>query len=62
MKTCERCKAFPAEAHERFCKHCRKVVLNELRSSGYLAYVPTQRHRSADEKEDTRETKHGVDR
>ncbi len=62
VKTCERCKKFPPLPHERFCNYCRKAVLAELRSSGYLTYVPTQQYRSADQKEDTRETKHGIDK
>jgi len=42
MKTCERC-SFPAVRGERYCKHCRKQVLAELREAGYFDPWPIDR-------------------
>lgn len=62
LKRCERC---PAQAilGGRYCKNCKKAVLAELKNAGYLG--PRLYHgsfRTADQKEDLRETKFGKDR
>ena len=36
MRMCERCREAPAADKERFCAKCRKQVLKELRTSGFL--------------------------
>lgn len=59
---CERCDN-PSISGERFCKACRKVVKMELEMSGVL--TPRQighvgDHRTTEQREVTRETKHGT--
>ncbi len=60
-KKCERC---PSEAlqGQRFCKGCKKIVLTELRDTGYLTFVPQRsgQSRTQDHKELTHETKYGT--
>jgi hypothetical protein len=62
MKTCETC---PCEAidGERFCKPCKKVRLDLMKRDRYLSPgFFGFNSRSEDHKENTRETKFGVDR
>lgn len=62
MKRCENC-TNEAIKKERYCKECKKQVLSKLTEEGYLK--PAPRHgnsRSADQKENTRETRKGYDR
>lgn len=64
MKKCERC-ADLAISGNRFCKACKKLVLQELADSGYLmkrVYGHIGQGRTTDQKEDLRETKRGMDR
>lgn len=35
-KICKRCESDWAVSGEKYCKDCRKVVLNELDAAGYL--------------------------
>jgi predicted amidophosphoribosyltransferase len=66
MKLCERCDN-PAIKGERFCKECKKQVLSELKSAGYLQNVPLKlgnihtSGRTTEQAENTRETKYGRD-
>ncbi len=60
---CERCKARPARPKEKFCKECRKVVLQELSDSGSLQRVGDRhvgQRRIGEQKELTYQTKHGT--
>jgi predicted amidophosphoribosyltransferase len=61
MKPCERC-GQPAKRGEKYCPECRKVILQEMRDSGYLRFIPTKayKYRSSDSMENTRETKYGA--
>jgi len=43
-RRCERCQKKPPKSGERFCKECRKQVLDEMRQAHYLAVVPRRRH------------------
>jgi len=61
---CKRCNVNPPRANELYCKECRKAVLAELREAGYLVFQPwgfTGAHRTAEQREDIRETKYGRD-
>ncbi len=62
MKPCERCKSAVALSGERYCKGCRKVVLDELRES-YLTKISRSRQcaRPYEAQEKTYETKYGLD-
>ena len=63
MKTCTRCPE-NAVTGERYCKHCRKQVLSELREAGYLGPKPIARigqGRTNEQRESTLETKFGRD-
>lgn len=65
MKPCERCTEFPAIDGECFCQKCRKIVMAEMKESGYLQWVPTFHigsGRTADMREAINDTKHGADR
>ena len=44
-QTCQRCSDHPAVFEEKFCKSCRKAVLDELKSSGYLTDPIPKQHR-----------------
>lgn len=61
-KLCERCCVVSPNKGERFCKDCRKHVLQELYDSGAIRPVagPT-RLRTREQMENTRETKYGKD-
>jgi hypothetical protein len=39
-KYCARCAVKPALKGERYCRPCRKLVLQELRASGKLTFAP----------------------
>jgi hypothetical protein len=59
---CERCRTMPRQRNERFCKECRKAVIQKLKNSGYLTNCGGgSGYRSADQKENVYETKHGRD-
>lgn len=60
-KTCERCSAAMAVRGERYCKGCRKAVLEELEEAGALTPYPGRGFRSRDQMENVRETKFGGD-
>jgi hypothetical protein len=60
-KPCERCKIKSAVPPNRYCGDCRKLVVKELRESGYFGPVGYTRGRGRDAQEDRRETKYGVD-
>ncbi|HEX7376496.1 MAG TPA: hypothetical protein VF278_05255 [Pirellulales bacterium] len=60
---CDRCKVAYRVGKTKSCKECKKVVLAELRASGYLTtggYGHSGMTRTADHKENLRETKSGV--
>jgi hypothetical protein len=64
-KRCERCPEL-AQPGERFCKECRKAVLEELQAAGYLTPAPYRlgawsSHRGREAREDERETRRGRD-
>lgn len=59
-KTCERCQN-EAIRGERFCNECKKKVLAEMKEAGYLTQTPFAPYRTADQQENTRETKFGRD-
>lgn len=62
-KMCERCGSAYAKRGEKYCKDCRKQVLSELAEAGYLqtGYGGHKgMSRTADQKENTYETKHGT--
>jgi len=64
-KICERCEAaFHTKTGDKFCKDCKKVVVTEMESSGYLVKPPSlqEPYRPGEKKEDVRETKFGVER
>ena len=66
MAKCKRCDE-DAKKGERYCKECRKDVLAEMKSDGYLQTVPLLwgnihcSSRIGGEKENIQETKHGRD-
>ena len=61
-RMCEMCQVAEALKQERFCKECRKLKLAELKEGGYLQPVPFMGDsRSGEQRENTRETKLGVD-
>lgn len=47
---CERC-SNEAVKKERYCKHCRKVVMTELSESGYLTSRPYTPYRSGEKRQ-----------
>lgn len=63
MKVCENCPE-PALKGMRYCKDCKKLVLHEMRQSGYLETrgfgLRRGESRTQDMREDVRETKHGT--
>jgi hypothetical protein len=59
---CERCGGAPPVRGERYCKGCKKLVLAELRESGYLTRTGWRPWRPGEAREDQNETKHGADR
>ncbi len=63
MKLCEKCHDDYAIHRERFCKACKKAVIEELKNAGYLTPAPSHfagRWRGSEAKENTRETKFGT--
>jgi predicted amidophosphoribosyltransferase len=61
MKPCEKCDQ-NAIAGERYCPKCKKEVLRDMQSSGYLERHPKRLPtRDKDARENRRETKYGVD-
>jgi len=59
---CETCDADRIPG-ERYCKTCRKVALDQMKRSGYLAPATWRgKLRTRDMQENVRETKHGPDR
>jgi predicted amidophosphoribosyltransferase len=63
LGVCERCQVEPARSGERYCKDCRKHVLQELRDNRYLTPAPrlwSGQGRSRDHRENVYETKHGT--
>lgn len=62
QRTCHRCNAAPATPTTIYCKACKKLVLDELKSSGYLQPEPASRnYRDRDAKENEYETRRGRD-
>ena len=59
---CERCGDKPLSRSDRYCKKCRKEVIEELKASGYLAprLLPSGINRTAEQRENVYETKHGT--
>jgi len=65
MSLCERCRKEQALRRERYCKRCRKDVLHYLTEHRLIDRIYIWRvgmFRTAEMKENTRETKYGVDR
>ena len=60
-KTCQLCDQ-PAADGYRYCKECCKYMRLEMRKAGYLQYQPSRKPRAPGSKEDTYETKYGMDR
>ena len=62
---CEVCKVAEALPSERYCKECRTAKLAELKETGYLQIAPSRpfgrNAHGGEKKENTNETKHGVD-
>jgi hypothetical protein len=61
-KICERCSSAPAQKSERFCKACRKKVIQELKDAGYLKNAPVGhvgQNRGNDQRENRQETSAG---
>ena len=61
--TCERCKKREAIHTEKYCKECKRIVLKEMRESGYLQYTDRKHAgegRTKEMKEFTHETKFGT--
>jgi hypothetical protein len=55
----------PCEKGLKYCKACKKAMLAEMLASGYLEKGGRYRkgsHRTQEMKEDTHQTKHGIDR
>ena len=53
-KKCDRCKVANRVGKTKFCKECKKIVLTELRETGYLTtggYGHGGMTRTADQKE-----------
>lgn len=66
-KQCETCN-MTAIITERFCKKCKRELLQRLQDEGYLTpdpfpypYMSSGNNRDASYAEDTRETKYGID-
>ena len=59
---CERC-GYPTDSHaNRLCGICLKVVLRSMASAGDRRPVPpSRRYRTYDMRENTYETKYGID-
>ncbi len=57
---CHRCGASKPEKN-RYCENCQKAVLQELEHSGYLQKVPRRHERPYDARENTYQTKYGID-
>lgn len=62
MRRCEKCDSPTTGTGDRFCKKHRNEVLMTLRKSGYLTPRPFYDNRTQDAKENTYETKYGVNR
>ena len=45
---CNRCNSRQAIAHERFCRHCRDVLLAKWENEGYLEPKPEEREEQTD--------------
>ena len=41
-KPCERCGRRPALPGQRYCRDCRRTVLEEMKASGYLQEIPQE--------------------
>lgn len=54
---CEMCGNAPRLYKERYCSACKKTVLSQLRSSGYLTPTYHGSWRGPDERENIRDTK-----
>lgn len=62
VKRCETCEADRIPG-ERYCKSCRKVIIDRMRRDKYLAWVPGRgQPRTPEMREDVRETRLGTDR
>lgn len=60
---CERCRESETIAGNKFCKECKKEVIQEMRESGYLQRTSIRRTwKPSEMKENTMETKYGVDK
>jgi predicted amidophosphoribosyltransferase len=58
-KQCETCKS-DAVKGERYCKHCKKERLRQMKEDGYLTPKPNNSYRSSESRENVYETKHGT--
>lgn len=62
IKICEGCLTRGAVPHERFCTVCRKKALAANKANkGWFEEGPIRHYRSQEQKENTFETKYGVD-
>lgn len=68
-RVCERCaesfRVPGTSPSHRFCPPCRKAVIKELDEAGKLqkrVYGHVGQQRTAEQREDVRETKRGIDR
>lgn len=64
VMNCERCNEKPAVKKEKYCKACRKIVLDELYEAGYLTprVCIGWSNRGPEKREAIRDTKYGTDR
>lgn len=58
-KKCDRCKERHRQQGSRFCPTCHGIVEREMKTSGYLTFVPRSEYRSPDAREKQHETKRG---
>lgn len=57
--TCERCRLDIPIKNERYCKPCRKIVIQEMKDAGYLRGVYSRVGCRAGTTEDIHQTKRG---
>lgn len=61
-KSCPRCTTHNAEPGKKYCHVCEPQVKSEMKRSGYLQKLPGDgKFRPQDARENTNETKYGVD-
>lgn len=59
MKLCEDCQLLPSIPRERFCKGCKRLIVERIREDERKRYrIKSHRFRGTDAREDEYETRH----